>query len=369
MTEGLIPASAGAAQHGAAGMTGAGKDGRIGIGLIGLGMAVKPHVAALKLLADRVDLVAGFSPSAERRAAFEAAWQVPTVATEEALLADPRVDAVLVLTPPLTHDAIARRALAAGKHVLLEKPLTADATSATALVEAFEAAGRKLGVVFQHRFREAPMALRAALAAGRLGDLKSVSASIRWWRSFEYFAEPGRGMKARDGGGVLLTQAIHTLDLMLDLAGPITDVSARCVTSGLRPIDTEDIACAVTRFDNGAVGVIDATTLAWPGYPERIELAGTRGAACLAGERLQMQVHGEAAEEFVGTDGGGGGADPMAFAADAHRRLIAEFVDAIKAGRTPSNSGRSALGVQRLIDAMLASSRSGQTVRLDALPG
>ncbi len=336
---------------------------RIGVGVVGLGMAVKPHAAALRELAtDRdagIDLVAGYSPSATRRAAFTQTSGIPTVDSLAALLADDRIQVILILTPPLTHDELARAALAAGKHVLLEKPLTADAASATALVEAFEAGGRQLGVVFQHRFREAPLALRAVLESGRLGQPLSVSASIRWWRSFEYFAEPGRGMKARDGGGVLLTQAIHTLDLMLDLAGPVTEVTARCVSSGLRPIDTEDIACAVTRFASGAIGVIDATTVAYPGYPERIEIAGTRGSACLAGEHLQINVHGEPPETVIGTDGGGGGNDPMAFAADAHRRLIAEFVAAVRAGRPPRNSGRSALRVQRLIDAMLASSASG----------
>ena len=334
----------------------------LGLGIIGLGMAVQPHVAALGTMTAQARVVAGFSPSGDRRAAFETTWGLPTVATESALLADPRVDAVLILTPPRTHAEIALRAAAAGRHVLLEKPLTVERAEAGSLVDAFDRAGLRLGVVFQHRFREAPLRLREVLADGLLGRLLSVSASIRWWRSPEYFAQPGRGQWARDGGGVLLTQAIHTLDLMLDLVGPIESVSALCVNSGLRAIDTEDIACAVVRFANGAVGVIDATTVAYPGYPERIEIAGTAGTAWLEGDRLRVQRPGRPPIEVDGSSGGGGGADPMAFAPDAHRRLIAEFVAAVVEGREPSNSGRSAMPVQALIDAMLASSASGLPV-------
>lgn len=334
----------------------------IGVGIIGLGMAVQPHVEALRELGDRVRVVGCFSPSESRRAGFRERFGLPTVDSEAALLADPAVEVVLVLTPPRTHVEVALRACAAGKHVLLEKPVEVDLPRATALVEAFEREGRSLGVVFQHRFREAPMRLAALLRERALGRLVSIATSIRWWRSAEYFAQPGRGMRARDGGGVLLTQAIHTLDLLLHLAGPVETVVARCGSSGMRQIDTEDVACGVVTWPDGARGVIDATTTAWPGFPERIELAGTEGSAVLEGDRLQVRRPGRPDIDLVGTSGGGGGADPMAFSCEAHRRLIAEFLDAVQAGRAPSNSGRSALAVHALIDAMLAS--DGTTVRL-----
>jgi predicted dehydrogenase len=337
---------------------------RIGVGIIGLGMAVQPHVEALRELGDRIHFVAGFSPSEERRAAFRQRFHLPTVRTEAALLADPALEVVLVLTPPRTHSEVARRACAAGKHVLLEKPVDVDLPRATALVEAFERAGRTLGVVFQHRFRESPMRLAALLRAQALGRPVSIAASIRWWRSAEYYAEPGRGTLVRDGGGVLLTQAIHTLDLLLHLAGPVDTVVARCGSSGMRRIDTEDIACAVVTWANGARGVIDATTTAWPGYPERIEVAGTEGTAVLEGDRLQVRRPGLPDLDFVGASGGGGGGDPMAFSCEAHRRLIAEYVDAVQAKRVPTNSGRSALPVHALVDAMLAS--DGRTLQLPA---
>ena len=163
----------------------------------------------------------------------------------------------------------------AGKHVLLEKPLDVTAERANQSVALMEQAGLNFGVVFQFRFRTASIALREMLDSGDLGELISGSASIRWWRSPEYYAEPGRGMKARDGGGVLLTQAIHTLDLFMSLAGPVSKVSAMVKTTPLRAIDTEDLVAAAVEFKNGAIGTIDATTVSYPGQPERIELACT----------------------------------------------------------------------------------------------
>ena len=335
---------------------------KLGIGVIGLGMAVKPHAHALLQLAGKAAFIAGFSPSAERRAAFERAFGLPTVASEQALLEDPRVAVVLVLTPPRTHADVSLRAARAGKHVLLEKPLDVDLPQARALVKGFAQAGRTLGVVFQHRFRRSPMVLRQLLQEQALGKLVSVSTSVRWWRSPAYYAEPGRGLLARDGGGVLLTQAIHTLDLLLHLAGPAASVMARCSASGLRRTDTEDIACAVVSYASGAFGVIDATTVAYPGYPERIEIAGTEGTALLEGDRLLVQRPDHPPLEVTGASGGGGGADPMAFSPEAHRRLIEEFLDAVASEREPLNSGRSALAVHALIDAMLASSAAGAPV-------
>jgi len=195
---------------------------------------------------------------------------------------------------------------------------------------------------------------KSLLEAAGLGQILSASASIRWWRDEAYFAQQGRGTLARDGGGVLLTQAIHTLDLLLHLVGPHKDVAGFAYTSPLRAIDTEDVTAAAIRFHNGAIGVLDATSVARPGYPERIEIAGTRGSAVL--ETLQLTINrAEGAPEIIGSvQSGGGGADPMAFDHSPHRAVITEMLDAIEQRREPSNHVRSALHVQRLIEALLA---------------
>ena len=330
---------------------------RTGVGIIGLGMAVKPHALALKDLAGQIEFVGGFSPTAKRRSEFEKTYRLPSVDSVEALLANPQVEAVIILTPPRTHADLAIQAAMAGKHVLLEKPLDVTYAQARSIVEA-------VAEVFQFRFREATMTLRELLRAGELGELLSVSCAVRWWRPAGYYAQPGRGMRDHDGGGVLLTQAIHTLDVLLDLAGPVRRVSAQCRTSSLRSMDTEDIASASVEYVNGAIGVIDATTVAYPGYPERIEIAGTKGSAVLEAERLVVHRSGQQPLHVDGSTSGGGGADPMDFSHEPHRRLIESFITAVCNGEEPRASGRSALPVHMLIDGMLESSAAGKAVVL-----
>jgi len=228
-----------------------------------------------------------------------------------------------------------------------------------------EREGLRFGIVLQHRFRAASLRLRAIMDGGELGALLSGSAAIRWWRTTEYFEQTGRGMRARDGGGVLLTQAIHTLDLFGSLAGPIARVAAFAATSPLRRIDTEDVAAAAIGFRNGAIGTIDATSVAYPGFPERIELACERGTAILAAEALDIFHKDGRHERCQGSDAGGGGADPMAFSHEAHRALIEDFLAAVREGRDPAVSGRKALAVHRLIEAILDSSATGRVVELE----
>jgi predicted dehydrogenase len=335
------------------------------VAIIGLGMAVKPHALALMDLAGagRVEIAGGFSPSMERRVRFTEAYGLPFAENLEQIIDDKTVDVVLILTPPFQHLDLVRRAAEAGKHILLEKPIEGSTARAVELVAACEAAGVTLGVVFQHRFRAGARALAQAIADGRLGRLLSASASIRWWRGPDYFAQAGRGMKARDGGGVLLTQAIHTLDLFLSLTGPLKRVAAQARTSSLRQIDTEDIVAAALEFENGAIGVLDATTVTYPGFPERIEIAGELASAVLEVEKLELYFHdGKRETHGAATGEGGGGADPMAFNHAYHRDLISDFLDAIEQRRAPLSSGRVALRVHHAIDALLASSEAGSWI-------
>ncbi len=186
------------------------------LAIIGLGMAVTPHARSLADLHDRVEVAYAFSRSAVRRQAFAERFAFPLADDLGPIERDPSVSAVMILTPPNTHLELVERFAAAGKHILLEKPLERSTERAEALVAAAERAGIRLGVVFQHRFREASLALRARLEQGVLGELAAVNVICPWWRPQTYYDEPGRGTLARDGGGVLITQAIHTLDLLLE---------------------------------------------------------------------------------------------------------------------------------------------------------
>ena len=331
---------------------------RTRVAIIGLGMAVKPHAQSLRDLADRVEVAGAFSRTPKRRDDFAQRFDFPLTDDLDALAGDRSIAAVLILTPPRTHLPLVERFAAAGKHILLEKPLEADTTRAEAVVESCESAGVRLGVVLQHRFRPAARALSGWLREGTLGDIAAASVHVPWWRPQTYYDEPGRGTFARDGGGVLITQAIHTLDLFLSLTPPLSDVAAFAATTPLHRMETEDIACAALRFRNGALGTLDATTASYPGFAERISIVGTRGTAQLSAGKVDVHWH-DGRRESVGEEATlGGGADPMAFANDAHRTMLAEFLDAIAQDRPPRNDGRSALLVHDLIDAVLASSHA-----------
>ena len=341
------------------------------LALIGLGMAVAPHAKGLvDLIADgKAQVVAAYAPSANRRQNFAAQYPFPVVDSLDAILADRSIVGVGILTPPNAHLDLVRRAAAAGKHILLEKPLEISTPRSEALVDAAEKAGVTMAVMLQHRFRPAGERLRQILTERRLGDIINCSTSIRLWRPQSYYDEPGRGTKARDGGGVLLTQGIHTLDLMLSLtgpfAGPITEVAGFAQTSPVHRMETEDMVTAAVRFANGAIGVIEATTAAYPGFPERIDVAGTLGSASLAGTSLAVAFADGTRENLV-PDGsaGGTGADPMAFPHDYHRAVWADFVEAITMGGTPRVTGREALKVHRLIDALLDAGTSGHLTKV-----
>ncbi len=338
---------------------------RTRIAIVGLGMAVTPHARGLMDLADTVEVVHAFSPSESRRKAFGEKFPFPLCDSLDTILADDSVEAVAVLSPANTHRDIAIRCAEAGKHVLMEKPLEITTARAEELVAACRAAGVKLGVVLQHRFRPAAMKLAELLRAGDLGAIVGCSAVIRLWRPQSYYDEPGRGTFARDGGGVLISQGIHTLDLMLSLAGPVDQVAGFATTTPVHHMETEDMVCAAARFASGAIGTIDATTAAFPGFPEEIILTCEKGTARLAGTELLVQWHdGRRFAVEPDRPAGGTGADPMAFPHDWHRAVMADFVEAIRTDREPKVTGEEALKVHRLIDALIETGRTGAPIRV-----
>ena len=326
---------------------------RMVIALVGLGPAALPHLRSLQDLNDRIELRYAFArdPRVDRIQPYTG--PVRLTDSLELILQDHEVQAVIVATPPSTHLEICERCFAAGKHVLLEKPIELNLERATRLLELATLAGLQLGVVLQHRFREASQVLQKLLMEGRLGEIQAASVRVPWWRSQAYYNEPGRGTFARDGSGVLLTQAIHTLDLFRALVGVQSVKSAVVRQTQLHQMETEDHVSALLVLGNGAPGDLMATTAMYPGFPETIEIIGTLGSARLTGGNLQVHFL-EGAPVTISSEGGtGSGANPMDFSHEPHRELITDFMQAIFEKRAPRVNGAEALKTQALISELL----------------
>ena len=338
---------------------------RFGIGIVGAGMAARPHVLALKALSGQIAVRGVFRRDVGARAAFCAEYGLPQAASLEALLDDDAVDALLILTPPNAREAPVEAAARAGKHMLMEKPVERTTEAAERIVGTCDAAGVKLGIIFQHRFRAASQKLAALMGDGSLGALRAVRLSVPWWRPQSYYDQPGRGTVAQDGGGVLLTQAIHSLDLMLSLCGPVTEVAAIAATTGMHRMETEDFVGAGLRFANGAAGALMATTALYPGGAETLVMGCERATATLKAGTLTLDwLDGRQQSFGEQQEASGGGANPMAFPFAWHKAQIEDFVAAVQAGQDPISSGHTALNVHRLIDALLTSSREGRTTEV-----
>ncbi len=200
---------------------------------------------------------------------------------------------------------------------------------------------------------------------GSLGAIGAVELAVPWWRPQTYYDVPGRGTYERDGGGVLMNQAIHGLDLMLDLIGPVTETTAMAGTTRLHSMESEDFVAAGLRFASGALGSVTATTASFPGRDEHLVVVGELGTATLTGGRLTIEYR-DGSRDVVGeASTSGGGADPMDFPHDAHQRVIEDFLDALDTGRPPGVTGRTALEVHQLIDAITRSAADGRRVRID----
>ena len=322
------------------------------IALIGLGMVANTHVAAINDSALPLSLCGVLGRDPARTAAFAAKHGTRTYDNLEQIAQDKTVDFVILATPPDARSDIVQTLAAAGKPILMEKPVERNLTAATRIVKICEAAGVPLGIVFQHRARAASIALKQEIEAGTLGTISSVELRVPWWRDQAYYDAPGRGTYARDGGGVMISQAIHTLDLALWLLGPASSLQAMMRTTPLHQLEAEDWAGALLEWQNGAIGTFMATTAAAPGAPETISIHGTKASAHLGSGMLTITWPDGTSRTTGANSTTGGGADPMAFTHEWHQSVIEDFATSLTEGRPPMASGRDALHSHRVIDAM-----------------
>jgi predicted dehydrogenase len=339
---------------------------RLGLAVIGLGMVAATHARALQELDELIAVRGVYARSAERRAAFAGEFGFPESDDAHALIAGEDVDLVLLLTPPNAREEYVRAACEARKHVLMEKPIERTSAAAARIVAMCAEAGITMGVTFQHRFRAASAALKKLVDSESLGALVAGQVAVPWWRDQSYYDVPGRGTFARDGGGVLISQAIHTLDLLIWLVGLPTEVAAMASTTRLHRMEAEDMVAGAMRWSGGAVASLLTTTAAYPGGADFIVLEFERASARMEAGILTLHRRDGAVETIGAAGGSGGGADPMAFTHDWHRQAIEDFAIAVREGREPVVSGASALKVHWLIDAILSSAAQGRQVAVRA---
>ena len=350
-----------------------------GFGIIGCGVIAPFHARAVSELPN-ARLVAVADTVAEQAERRGAEFGVDHHAEVDALLARADVDVVSVCVPSGLHAEIGARAAAAGKHVVVEKPIDVTLEAADRLIVACRDHGVLLTVISQHRFGPAVQRLRGLIDAGRLGRLVSGDALIKWYRSQAYYDSGAwRGTWSLDGGGALMNQGVHYTDLLQWMMGPVDRVFARCATAAHEGIEVEDLAVAVLRFASGAIGVLQASTAIYPGLPERLEVTGTGGTVVVEAGRLRAcelkDEKGETSAYGAKLQAGeppaeenGGAADPAAISHAGHRAQIADLLDAIETGRPAAITGEEARKPLELILAVYRSAREGREVPLPLAP-
>jgi UDP-N-acetyl-2-amino-2-deoxyglucuronate dehydrogenase len=348
----------------------------IGFAIIGTGMIADFHATAIKAVPG-AHLVAAYSRNAEACRTFADKQGCRAALTLDELVADPRVKAVCITTPSGAHADGAVPFLEAGKAVLCEKPLEVTIEKVDRILDAAKRGGGLLAGVFQSRFGAGAQRLKAAIGAGRFGRLSLCSAYIKWWRSQEYYTSSSwKGTLALDGGGALMNQGIHAVDLLQWLVGLPEEVCAFKATLAHDGIEAEDTLTATLRFPQGALGVIEAATSAWPGDDLRIEIIGDRGSATIVNDKITrwhfaepLPGDDEALKNEAGGKIGGGTADPKAIPTEGHRRLVEDLVAAINEGRQPMIPGAEARRAVALVRACYEAAATGRAVKIEsALP-
>ncbi|MGA7339668.1 MAG: Gfo/Idh/MocA family oxidoreductase [Terracidiphilus sp.] len=336
------------------------------VGAIGTGAIAGKHAQAYKNIGYR--LTACTDRTAERGQKFADAWGAAFVATPEELCRRADVDYLDVCTFPGYRLAAVELGAKYGKHVLVQKPMAVDLETAARMIAVAREAGIQLGVVSQHRFDDSVLFLKRAIDAGRLGKIVQADAYVKWYRSAAYYARPVKGSWAGEGGGALISQAIHQVDVLLHLIGAVDEVFGYWHLGALHSIESEDLVCAVMRYATGATGVIQAATALWPGYPERIEIHGTKGSALITGDQLTAwDVQDDAGEAApVARQAKSGASDPMAISLTPFERQLEDFGQACRAGRPPASSGMEGYRALQLVRSIYDSCAEGRKVQIDA---
>ncbi len=337
-------------------------------GIVGSGLIADFHARAIGDIPN-AKFTACCDKIPERAAKLAEKYGAQAFSSYEEMVASDDVDIVTIATPSGLHMEPTMAAAEAGKHVLCEKPLEISLERIDAMIEAHAKAGTRLGGIFPYRFNNLMIPLRDAIGSGRFGTITYAGVYVPWWRTGEYYQDSWHGTWALDGGGALMNQSIHMIDMLCDLMGPIESVQAYTATLG-HQMEAEDVATAVLRYTSGALGIIFGTTASYPGQFRRFEITGTRGTAVNVENSITLwefadkqPEDAEIRKQFMKIEGGGGVADPAAINYENHTRNFKAFLDALEKGEDFWISGPEARKAVEVILAIYESAREGRPVK------
>jgi UDP-N-acetyl-2-amino-2-deoxyglucuronate dehydrogenase len=337
------------------------------VGILGGGNISDTHARAAAAIPG-VTVVACYGSNRERTAKLAAQHQAAAYDDLDRFLAHRPMEIVAIGSPSGLHAEQGIAAARRGLHVLSEKPLDITTSRADELIDACRTAGVKLGVFFQDRLRPAVADIKRMVDDGALGKPVMIAGRVRWYRPPEYYSgSKWRGTWKLDGGGALMNQAIHTVDLVQWLFGPVARVSASVATR-VHDIEVEDTAAAVLEFTSGAIGTIEATTSLFPGYPRRLEVTGSEGTVVLEDDKIvRMDVRSAsqaATATAAATPPPENVASPVVSDASAHQRVLEDFIRAIREDRIPATDGREARRSVELVETIYAAAREQRSLAL-----
>ena len=340
------------------------------VGILGTGAIANKHAQAYQNIG--FELAACCNKTEARGREFAARWNTAYVADYRELCRYPGLDYIDVCTFPDFHLDPLQVCAEIGRAIHVQKPIATNLETARQMLKIAREARIQLGVASQHRFDDATIFLRRALAAGRLGKLLQADAYVKWFRDAAYYSRPIKGSWQTEGGGALINQAIHQVDLLLYLMGPVAAVSAIWQIGARHAIESEDIVNALLTYSSGATGVIQAATAFWPGYTERIEIHGTKGTAVISGDVLtRWDVMNDAQLNSddpapVREPVSSGSSDPMAIGVTTFERQFLDFADAIRNKREPLVNGEEGYRALEVVLGVYQSCRQQQRVCFSA---
>ncbi len=339
------------------------------VGIIGTGAISHKHALAYANIGYKVTVCTDVNEDAGR--GFAAKHGATFLKSYEEVCRHPEVDFVDVCTFPDFRLQPVEACAKSKKHIQVQKPISTNLETAQRMIETARSAGIQLGVVSQHRFDDSSIFLKKAIAAGRLGKILQADAYVKWYRTAEYYSRPIKGSWEVEGGGALINQAIHQVDILLWLIGPVKELFAFWQLGALHKIQSEDVITAALRYASGATGVIQASTAMWPGYTERIEIHGTQGTAIISADKLTtwdvLDDRGEPAP--VEKEVTSGSSDPMHIPLAPFERQFLDFGEACRTGRRPNCAGEDGYRALEVVLTAYRSCREGQKVTLDGAAG